>query len=114
MAPYTVAHLKLALQLQETGFEFAQGERLHVYLTNTLDQLHQKTAAMLGQWIARENEGAEKIKRDSPMVVVVGKASRPRTCWPMLTRCAINGSKTARAASWRLPTFSTTATWLLR
>jgi hypothetical protein len=72
MAPYTVAHLKLALQLQEQGFEFAPGERLHVYLTNTLDQLHQQTKAMLGQWIARENEGAEKIKRDQPVVVVLG------------------------------------------
>ena len=88
MAPYTVAHLKLALQLQESGFEFAQGERLHVYLTNTLDQLHQKTAAMLGQWIARENEGAEKIKRDSPVVVVVGNPpysgeSRNKSDWIM-------------------------------
>ncbi len=72
MAPYTVAHLKLALQLQEQGFEFAQGERLHVYLTNTLDQLHQQSAAVLGQWIAKESEGAEKIKLTSPVVVVVG------------------------------------------
>ncbi|MDD5479693.1 N-6 DNA methylase [Rhodoferax sp.] len=88
MAPYTVAHLKLALQLTETGFEFAQGERLHVYLTNTLDQLHQKTAAMLGQWIAKENEGAEKIKLDQPVVVVVGNPpysgeSRNKSDWIM-------------------------------
>lgn len=88
MAPYTVAHLKLALQLQESGFEFQQGERLHVYLTNTLDQLHKQTAAMLGQWIARENEGAEKIKLDQPVVVVVGNPpysgeSRNKSDWIM-------------------------------
>jgi len=88
MAPYTVAHLKLALQLQESGFEFQTGERLHVYLTNTLDQLHQKTAAMLGQWIAKENEGAEKIKLDKPVVVVVGNPpysgeSRNKSDWIM-------------------------------
>jgi predicted helicase len=88
MAPYTVAHLKLALQLQEQGFEFAQGERLHVYLTNTLDQLHQKTAAMLGQWIAKENEGAEHIKLDKPVVVVLGNPpysgeSRNKSNWIM-------------------------------
>jgi predicted helicase len=88
MAPYTVAHLKLALQLQETGFEFAQGERLHVYLTNTLDQLHQKTAAMLGQWIAKENEGAEHIKLKQPVVVVLGNPpysgeSRNKSDWIM-------------------------------
>jgi len=88
MAPYTVAHLKLALQLQEQGFEFSQGERLHVYLTNTLDQLHQQTAAMLGQWIAKENEGAEHIKLDKPVVVVVGNPpysgeSRNKSDWIM-------------------------------
>ena len=88
MAPYTVAHLKLALQLQEQGFQFAEGERLHVYLTNTLDQLHQKTAAMLGQWIARENEGAEKIKLSMPVEVVLGNPpyfgeSRNKSEWIM-------------------------------
>lgn len=72
MAPYTVAHLKLELQLQEQGFQFEPGERLHVYLTNTLDQLHQKTNAMLGQWIAKENEGAEAIKLHKPVEVVLG------------------------------------------
>jgi len=88
MAPYTVAHLKLALQLQEQGFEFQQNERLHVYLTNTLDQLHQKTAAMLGQWIAKENEGAEKIKLSMPVEVVLGNPpysgeSRNKSEWIM-------------------------------
>lgn len=88
MAPYTVAHLKLALQLQEHGFEFAPGERLHVYLTNTLDQLHQKTNAMLGQWIAKENEGAEAIKLHKPVEVVLGNPpysgeSRNKSDWIM-------------------------------
>lgn len=88
MAPYTVAHLKLALQLQEQGFRFAEGERLEVYLTNTLDQLHQKTTALLGQWIARENEGAEKIKLSMPVEVVLGNPpysgeSRNKSEWIM-------------------------------
>lgn len=86
MAPYTVAHLKLALQLQESGFEFQQGERLHVYLTNTLDKLQSQTAATLGQWIAKENEGAEKIKLTDPVVVVIGNPpysgeSRNKSKW---------------------------------
>ena len=59
-----------------------------MYLTNTLDQLHQKTAAMLGQWIARENEGAEKIKRSMPVEVVLGNPpysgeSRNKSEWVM-------------------------------
>jgi predicted helicase len=86
MAPYTVAHLKLALQLQEHGFQFAPEERLHVYLTNTLDQLHHQTAAMLGQWIAKENEGAERIKLNAPVEVVLGNPpysgeSRNKSKW---------------------------------
>ena len=38
MAPYAVAHLKLGLLLQEKGFDFPPGQRLGVYLTNTLDE----------------------------------------------------------------------------
>lgn len=72
MAPYTVAHLKLALQLQESGAQFEKGQRLHVYLTNTLDRLQHQTGALLGQWIARENEGAERVKRHDPVQVVLG------------------------------------------
>lgn len=88
MAPYTVAHLKLELQLQELGFGFNQGERLNVFLTNTLDQLHSKTTALLGDWIARENEGAEKVKLTEPVEVVLGNPpyfgeSRNKSAWIM-------------------------------
>jgi hypothetical protein len=38
MAPYTVCHLKLGLLLSRSGFEFAEGERLGVYLTNSLEE----------------------------------------------------------------------------
>jgi hypothetical protein len=34
MAPYAVAHLKLGLQLQETGYKFETDERLGIYLTD--------------------------------------------------------------------------------
>ncbi len=88
MAPYTVAHLKLALQLQEQGFEFQDGERLHVYLTNTLDQLHKQTNALLGTWIAKENEGAENVKLNEPVQVILGNPpysgeSRNKSDWIM-------------------------------
>ncbi len=36
MAPYTVAHMKLGLQLAELGYDFASDERLKIYLTNAL------------------------------------------------------------------------------
>lgn len=86
MAPYTIAHLKLSLQLQEQGFQFQKGERLHVYLTNTLDQLRHKSAALLGEWIAQENEGAEKVKNERNVEVVIGNPpylgeSRNKSKW---------------------------------
>ncbi len=41
MAPYTVAHMKLGLQLQELGYDFKSDERLRIYLTNTLQESFQ-------------------------------------------------------------------------
>jgi predicted helicase len=72
MAPYTVAHLKLALQLQEQGFQFGHGERLNVFLTNTLDTIKTQVDAFMANWIASENEGAENVKRGEPIEVVLG------------------------------------------
>ena len=78
MAPYTVAHLKLALQLQEQGYAFGkrtgtQGdERLNVYLTNTLDMISKSTDQFMANWIAAENLGAEEVKRSAPVQVVLG------------------------------------------
>ena len=37
MAPYAVAHMKIALTLKDTGYEFPPGHRLQVYLANTLE-----------------------------------------------------------------------------
>jgi hypothetical protein len=37
MAPYAIAHLKLGLFLQESGYEFDSNPRIKVFLTNTLD-----------------------------------------------------------------------------
>jgi type I restriction-modification system DNA methylase subunit len=36
MAPYAIAHLKLGLFLEETGYDFCSDERLCVYLTKCL------------------------------------------------------------------------------
>jgi hypothetical protein len=45
MAPYIVAHLRLGLALQQTGFEFTENDRLRVFLTNTLE-MHTDLAAL--------------------------------------------------------------------
>lgn len=72
MAPYAIAHLKLGLFLEETGYEFNSGRRLGVYLTNTLDEALQKSESLFEEFIAEESDQAAEIKRYKPVMVVVG------------------------------------------
>jgi len=72
MAPYAMSHLKLAMQLQETGYRFASDQRLGIYLTNTLEETARRSEALFGQYIADEADAAAHIKRELPIVVVLG------------------------------------------
>ncbi|MDD2229642.1 MAG: N-6 DNA methylase [Candidatus Cloacimonetes bacterium] len=73
MAPYAVAHMKLGLQLKESGYDFQSSERIRIYLTNTLEEAHAMTGLPLfTQWIAEEANAASNVKKDSPVMVVLG------------------------------------------
>lgn len=72
MAPYTVAHLKLALELADTGYEFRDGERVNVFLTNTLEEIQHKTGTLMTRWLSDEAEAAEEVKKVAPVQVVLG------------------------------------------
>ncbi|MGB5969662.1 MAG: N-6 DNA methylase [Spirulinaceae cyanobacterium] len=72
MAPYAIAHLKLGLQLQELGYQFTNKQRLGIYLTNTLDEAMKKSEVLFGQFVAQEANEASEIKRDAPVMVVLG------------------------------------------
>jgi predicted helicase len=72
MAPYAIAHLKLGLLLQETGYTFGSDQRLGIFLTNTLEQAARKSEHLIANWISEEANAAAKIKRDDPIVVVLG------------------------------------------
>ena len=84
MAPYAMSHLKLGMQLaaqdmpeeQQTdwAYEFSGDERLGVYLTNTLEQAERQipTLFSLERVIAEEANAASAIKRDLPIMVVLG------------------------------------------
>lgn len=73
MAPYAVAHMKLGLQLKDSGYDFKSSERLGIYLTNTLEEAHAMTGLPLfTQWIAEEANAASDIKKDAPVMVVLG------------------------------------------
>ena len=73
MAPYAVTHMKLGLQLAESGYDFAGDERLGVYLTNTLEEADRYTGASLfAQWVIEEANAAARVKSDYPIMVVLG------------------------------------------
>ncbi len=73
MAPYAVAHMKLGLLLHETGYDFSSDERLRVFLTNTLEEAHELTGLPLfTQWLAEEASSANQVKKDAPVMVVLG------------------------------------------
>ena len=84
MAAYAMAHLKLGMQMAaldlpaaaREGWEypFEAGERLGVYLTNTLDPGESQTANMFGplRALTQEANAAIGVKRDLPIMVVLG------------------------------------------
>ena len=72
MAPYAVAHLKLGLLLQETGYEFQTDQRLGIYLTNTLDEAIKHSETLFARWISEEANAAAEIKKEKPIMVVLG------------------------------------------
>jgi len=72
MAPYTVAHMKLGLQLAETGYDFESNERLGVYLTNTLEESYEGSTLPFAEWLVQEAQAADRVKHEAPVMVVIG------------------------------------------
>ena len=84
MAAYAMSHLKLGMQLSaqdmpeehrhDWSYDFDSDERLGVYLTNTLEEVELQTMNLLGPMriITEEAYAASEIKRDLPIMVVLG------------------------------------------
>lgn len=72
MASYAMAHLKLDLLLTETGYHPTTNQRFRVYLTNSLEEYHPDTGTMFANWLSTEANEANHIKRDTPVMCVVG------------------------------------------
>ena len=74
MAPYAIAHFKLALQLKDTGYKFEKDQRLGIYLTNTLEEGFKKAEQLAGfnEYIVEEANAAAEIKKTKPIMVVLG------------------------------------------
>ena len=72
MASYAMAHLKLDLLLTETGYKPTKDQRFRVYLTNSLEEHHPDTGTLFANWLSSEANEANHIKRDTPVMVVMG------------------------------------------
>ena len=86
MASYAMAHLKLDLLLKETGYDRESDQRFRVYLTNSLEEHHPDTGTLFAGWLSNEANEANHIKRDTPVMVVLGNppysvSSRNKSDW---------------------------------
>jgi len=72
MASYAVAHLKLEMLLNETGYKPTTDQRLRIYLTNSLEEHHPDTGTLFANWLSTEANEANHVKKDTPVMVVLG------------------------------------------
>lgn len=72
MASYSMAHLKLDMLLAETGYHPKKEQRFKIYLTNSLEEYHPDTGTLFSTWLSSEANEANHIKRDTPVMVVLG------------------------------------------
>ena len=74
MAPYAVAHMKLAMVLKDTGYEFKSNKRLQVFLTNTLEEPGNSDGQMtlFEDPLAAESIAANRVKKNNGINILIG------------------------------------------
>lgn len=72
MAPYTMAHLKVATALHLDDLQEQLPDRLNIFLTNSLDKDYPEEKLDFAKFITDESNAASLIKRDTPVMVVIG------------------------------------------
>ena len=86
MASYTIAHLKLALTLKNTGYEGQTDKRLNVFLTNSLEEATPRATNLFAKWLSDEADAASMIKTETPIMIALGNppysgASQNKGAW---------------------------------
>jgi hypothetical protein len=74
MAPYAVAHMKLAMVLRDTGYDFNSDSRLQVYLANSVEEPG-NSDGQLTLWsdpLATESIAANAVKKNTGINIVIG------------------------------------------
>ena len=75
MAPYAVAHMKLAMVLKDTGYDFGSDERLNVFLTNSLEEpgdSNMQLSLFEDDPLASESVEANQAKKNNAINVIIG------------------------------------------
>lgn len=75
MAPYAVAHMKLAMVLKDTGYDFGSNERLNVFLTNSLEEPGNSDIQLslyTDDPLANESVEANQAKKNNGINVIIG------------------------------------------
>jgi len=74
-APFVVAHMQIGMLLHQAGAPLKDGDRLSVFLTNALTGWEPPTGIkkqILMAELAEEKEAADKVKRETPILVILG------------------------------------------
>lgn len=72
MTSYAMAHLKMDILLTETGFTNPNNKRFKIFLTNSLEEAHENQFNLFTQWLTQEANEANAIKKDTPVMCVIG------------------------------------------
>ncbi len=77
MAPYAIAHMKLAMVLKETGYNFSSpgSDRLHIYLTNSLEEPGDSELQVRihdSDPLATESVAANGAKKNNGINIIIG------------------------------------------
>lgn len=74
MASYAMCHMKLDMMLTDMGYKPSSSPpRLGVYLTNSLEEGERVEQTLpFARWLSEEAKGANTIKRDTPIMCVIG------------------------------------------
>ena len=64
MTPYVIAHLRLVLALEHTGFVFQEDDHLRIFLTNTFEMGAQSV-------VLYQEAMVDQIKGDLPILLVM-------------------------------------------
>jgi hypothetical protein len=74
LGPFAVAQLRILAEVHDLGLTSASPDALQTFVTNTLDNPYVEDES-LGNWyepIARSRREANRIKKDEPVMVVLG------------------------------------------